>query len=234
MKRYSKTRLEIGEQDSSFTNMRAGQIYVGVGAFNGDDIAEYLNWCSGLRIVGIEPIKELCDQMRQRFRDNKEVAIINKACWKEKGNITFHEYMGCYKGLSAIPEVMTKLRPWPRIVKYKVEADTLDNILASLSIDEVDYLRVDTEGSEEAVLFGFTRYHPGTQFYIEFHMFNLANVLLRLLEMGARIDRVLMSRDSVNNSHVIGVVAGEFTQCEFKPRGWAEKQSRGIKCEFCL
>lgn len=206
------TKLEIGEQDSFFTNMRAGQIYVGVGAYNGDDIAEHLNLCSGLRVVGIEPIKKLCDQMRQRFKDNEQITIINKSCWKKKDNITFHEYMGAYGGLSTIKEVMTRLRPWPWIPEYEVETDTLDNILASLSIDEVDYLRVDTEGSEEEVLLGFTRYHPGTQFEVEFHILNLANVLQRLLEMHAKIDRVLMCRDPANNSHICGVVTGEFTE----------------------
>jgi len=206
------TKFEIGEQANSFTNMRAGQIYVVVGAYNGDDIAEYLNLCSGLRVVGIEPIKELCDRMRQRFKDNEQITIINKACWKEKDNITFHEYMGAYDGLSTLKEIMARLRPWPWIPEYEIETDTLDNILASLSIDEVDYLRVDTEGSEEEVLLGFTKYYPGTQFHIEFHALNLANVLQRLLEMSAKIDKVLMCREPTNNSHVCGVITGEFAE----------------------
>lgn len=212
MNLYSKaTKLEIGDTIAFFTkNMRAGQVYVDVGAYDGDTITPFLHKCSGLRIVGIEPHKELCDQMRQKFKDNKQITIINKACWEQKDNIIFYEYRGPAKGLSATKEFMTWIRPWPQILKYKVEADTLDNILASLGIDEVDYLKVDTEGSEEEVLLGFTRYHPGTQFCIEFHIFNLANILLKLLEMSAKIDVLLMSRDSNVYNHVCGQVRGEF------------------------
>jgi len=249
---YSKgTKLEIGEEKAFFIkNMRAGQVYVDVGAYDGDTITTpfFLNRCPGLRIVGIEPVKELCDQMRQKFKDNKQITIINKACWQEKGNIIFHEYSNPYKGLSAIKEIMTQLRPWPQIVQYAVEADTLDNILASLGIDEVDYLKVDTEGSEEEVLLGFTRYHPGTQFSIEFHIFNLANILQRLLEMSAKIDVVIMSRAPHVFSHVVGHVRGEFTtksnifekaeywygELGYRPPGYSDFPIHQVKVNYIL
>ena len=210
--------LEIGNQDynrNTFQNMKAGQVYVDVGAYDGDTVASTLSNCSDLRVIGIEPIKALCDEMTQKFKGNNKVTIVNKVCWREKGTIAFQEYQGWGKGLSTVKPFMTQLRPVPyfgtSILKYDVEADTLDNILADCGIDSVDYLKVDTEGSEEEALLGFTKYQPGTQFHIEHHIFNLANILQRLLEMGARIDRVTVSRDPNVNSHIIGAIAGEFT-----------------------
>lgn len=211
-----KVELETSEQwykGKTFTNMRAGQVYVDVGAYDGDTIVSTLSNCSDLRVVGIEPIKALCDEMTKKFKGNSKVIIVNKACWREKGTIAFQEYQGWGRGLSTVKAFMTQLRPVPyfgtSILKYDIEADTLDNILADCGIDSVDYLKVDTEGSEEEVLLGFTKYQPGTQFHIEHHIFNLANILQRLLEMGARIDRVTVSRDPNVNSHIIGVIAGE-------------------------
>lgn len=212
-------QLEIdteGYTQKAFTNMKAGQVYVDVGAYDGDTIISTLSNCPGLRIIGIEPIKTLCDEMNQKFKGNSKITIVNKACWSGKGIITFNEYMGWGKGLSTIKPFMTQLRPVPvfgtDILKYEVEADTLDNILESCGIDKVDYLKVDTEGSEEEVLLSFTKYHLGTQFHIEFHMVNLANILQTLVEMGASIDKVTISRDPNVNSHVIGAITGEFTR----------------------
>ena len=213
-----KVELETGKQwyeGKTFINMKAGQVYVDVGAYDGDTIVSTLGNCPDLRVVGIEPIKALCDMMNKKFKNNTKITIINKVCWREKGTIAFQEYQGWGKGLSTVKLFMTQLRPVPYfgtgILKYDVEADTLDKILVDCGIDSVDYLKVDTEGSEEEVLLGFTRYHPGTQFHIEFHIFNLANILQVLLEKEARIDRVITSRDTNINSHIIGVIAGKFT-----------------------
>jgi hypothetical protein len=109
---------------------------------------------------------------------------------------------------------MTELRPkglfTNHIAKYEVKADTLDDILAEDNIQTIDYLKVDTEGSEEQVLTGFTKYHKGTRFHVESHITNLENIICRLLEMGANIEEIGVMRDGNIKEHVVGSVIGEF------------------------
>jgi len=111
---------------------------------------------------------------------------------------------------------MTELRPeglfTHQIVKYEIQADTLDNILVENNISTVDYIKIDTEGSEEQVLQGFTKYHAGTRFHIESHITNLENILQTLLEMGVDIETLTVMRDGNIKTHILGSVIGEFTK----------------------
>ena len=213
------TKIELENKDyfkQFFKDAKPGQTYVDVGAFNGDTVDIALKY--GLNIIAIEPIKHLCETMKQKFAGNTNIKIINKAAWGNKCSLRFNEYEGWAKGLSTLQPRMTQLRPAPKfakdILKYDVEADTLDNILSENSIQDVDYLKVDTEGSEDEVLSGFTRYHNGTKFHIESHITNLENILQRLLEMHAQIDIVALSRDPNIKEHVLGTIIGTFTSSE--------------------
>lgn len=209
---FVNVSLEMDDRDYFellFRDVKPKQVYVDVGAFNGDTVERALKIMPDPIIVAIEPIKSLCDQMKRKFSDRNKVIIVNKACWAEQYKMTFYEYMGGGKGLSTLLPVMTQMRPSP-MIQYDVDTDTLDNILIELNISTVDYLKIDTEGSEDAILFGFTRYHSGTRFHIEFHMINLANILQRLMEMNAQIEKIIIHRDPNIKNHVIGAVIGEF------------------------
>jgi FkbM family methyltransferase len=188
--------------------------FVDVGGYDGDTVTKALQISPNLKIVVIEPIKHLCDTIKQKFINNPNVIVVNKAAWNKKCDVEFNEYDGWAKGLSTIQSTMTQLRPYPQftnnISKYNIKADTLDNILSELNIPVVDYLKVDTEGSEEQVLQGFTKYHNGTRFHIEHHITNLANILDKLLVMGTDIEKVTVFRDCNIKEHVVGAVIGKF------------------------
>jgi FkbM family methyltransferase len=190
------------------------EIFVDVGAFNGDTVTNALLINPGLKIVAIEPIRHLCAIMKQKFSHNPNITIVNKVAYNRKCSILFNEYEGGFQGLSTLQKVMTELRPkglfTNHIAKYEVKADTLDDILAEDNIQTIDYLKVDTEGSEEQVLTGFTKYHKGTRFHVESHITNLENIICRLLEMGANIEEIGVMRDGNIKEHVVGSVIGEF------------------------
>ena len=193
---------------------RDSKVFVDVGGYDGDTVTKALLYNLNLKIIVIEPIKHLCEIIRQKFSDNPNVIVVNKAAWNKKCDIEFNEYEGWSKGLSTLQPTMTQVRPAPlfttHIEKYNVEADTLDNILSEYNIQSVDYLKVDTEGSEEQVLEGFSKYHNGTRFHIEHHITNLSNILDKLLEMGTNIEKVTVSRDCNVKEHVVGAVIGNF------------------------
>jgi FkbM family methyltransferase len=217
------TRIEVANRDyfdEFFKDVKAGQIVADIGAFTGDTVDLAIKHNPNIKIIAIEPIKHLCEAMQQRFTRNPNISIVNKAAWSSKITTEFNEYEGWAKGLSTIQPNMTKLRPepafTPHILKYPVDCDTLDNILAELNIDTVDYIKIDTEGSEDEVLAGFKRYHADTRFHIESHITNLENILQRLLEMSAQIDIVALSRDSNIKEQVLGIVIGQFISPEMK------------------
>jgi len=230
------TKIEIANRDyfeDFFNCAKDGQIYVDVGAFTGDTVDIAIKYNPNLKIIAIEPIKHLCEAMKHKFAGNSNITIVNKAVWSNKVKTEFNEYDGWSKGLSTIQMDMTRLRPEPaftkNILKYPVECDTLDNILSELNIYTIDYLKIDTEGSEYEVLAGFLKkYRANTRFHIESHITNLENILLRLLEMSAQIDVVALSRDSNIKEHVVGIVIGKFVMPEMKKERQQTKNITGI------
>jgi FkbM family methyltransferase len=211
------TKIEVLNRDyfeDFFNGAKPGQIYVDVGAYNGDTIDIALKHNPNLKILAIEPSKSLCEAMRQKYISNSNITIVNKAVWSSKVTREFNEYEGWAKGLSTIQPDMIKLRPepvfTPHILKYPVECDTIDNILSELNIDTVDYIKIDTEGSEEEVLTRFKKYHANTRFHIESHITNLENILQRLLELSAQIDIIALNRDCNIKEHVLSTVVGKF------------------------
>ena len=202
--------------DYNNENIQKNKVFVDVGGYNGDTVTKALECNSHLKILVIEPIKDLCDLMKQKFSHNPNITIVNKAAYDKKDNLILNEYSGWSNGLSTLQPVMVKLRPegqfTNRILKYTIEADTIDIILSENNIRYVDYIKIDTEGSEENVLCGFTKYHVGTRFHVESHIINLENILQTLLEMGAYIERITVMRDGNIRKHVVGSVIGKFTR----------------------
>jgi FkbM family methyltransferase len=205
--------------DNVRNSARDSKVFVDVGGYDGDTVVKALQVNPNFRILAIEPIKYLCEDMKKKFVNNTNITIINKAAFNKKCSIQFNEYDGGFRGLSTLQKIMTELRPKGMftnyISKYEVQADTLDNILAENDISTVDYIKIDTEGSEEQVLEGFTKYHARTRFHIESHITNLENILQTLLEMEVNIEKITVMRDGNIKNHVVGSVVGEFVRSGF-------------------
>lgn len=207
--KYNTFDLFFQDNDN---NVKENKVFVDVGGYDGDTVKTALEYNPNLRIIVIEPIKTLADIIKQKFLLNKNVTVVNKAVWSCKCNIPFNEYEGGLKGLSTLRPVMVELRSvlTGRIIRYDVEADTLDNILSDLDVNIVDYLKIDTEGSEEQVLKEFTKYNNDTRFHIEHHVINLSNIIQELLEVNADIEKITTFRDGNIKEQVVGAVIGKF------------------------
>lgn len=194
--------IEISNKDNFDEFFQYGQdskVYIDVGGYDGDTVTKALQYNPNLKILVIEPIKILADKIKQKFANNPNVIIINKGAYNEKGIVQFNEYNGWSNGLSTIQPIMIQLRPegtfTNQISKYNIETDTLDNILTENNIQIVDYIKIDTEGSEEQALEGFSKFNKQTRFHIESHITNLENILLKLLEMNSNIEKITLARD---------------------------------------
>jgi len=164
---------------------KPNMICVDVGAQFGGVTHWILKLNKDLTVVAIEPNPYNFIKLKKRFKNNKHVLLVEKACWLRKETMPFHILPEPSHGRLKIYD-----RPHPRQTEIvNVEADTLDNILAELNIDCVDYVKIDTEGFESRILKHFTKYRKGTIFHLEHHG-KLLSILKQLKDLNIWIIEV--------------------------------------------
>lgn len=102
--------------------------------------------------INIEPNKKLIDELsKKRKRDaNLQVGISNK-----NGKMSFREYPD-FDGLSTLSEDIKELykdRQY-NFIDYEIPVKTLKSVLRSKNVKDIDFLKIDVEGHELAVLEG--------------------------------------------------------------------------------
>ncbi len=124
----------------------------------------------------VEPIKSEADKL-----SNKKY-IINKGLWSKKERKTLF-VLGNRLGSSSMYEPQEKNFDLHNIKekdyenfkvtnKHEVECDTLNNLLHGLKIKNLDYLKIDTQGSEFEILKGIGNYRP-LLIRLETHIFSM-------------------------------------------------------------
>ena len=124
----------------------------------------------------VEPIKSEADKLS----NNKY--IINKGLWSKKEKKTLF-VLGNRPGSSSMYEPQKKNFDLHNIKekdyekfnitnKQEVECDTLNNLLDGLKIKNLDYLKIDTQGSELEILKGIGNYRP-LLIRLEAHIFSM-------------------------------------------------------------
>lgn len=127
-----------------------GDIVVDVGAHTGNfvDIALKQNPTT---IIAIEPSPPNYRKLCRRFKNSSVVTCIEKAVWFRLGQIYFNAQGREQDNVNV--SYIPYLQPYVKQDKLcVVECDMLDNICKSLP--RVDFLKIDVEGSEIAVLLG--------------------------------------------------------------------------------
>jgi len=114
----------------------------------------YLFYRKGWSGVNFEPIPELAEKFRRK-RDRD--IVITKAMSNFKGEAVFSTGIKEYEVNSSLLSVNL-----PKQKNITVEVDTLENILDQLGIQEIDFISIDTEGTEVDVLEGLnlSKYRP--------------------------------------------------------------------------
>jgi len=167
-----------------------GDVYVDVGASTGQTIFELRNFFKErIRIIAIEANPEACKILRQREPD---ITIIQKGAWFEKGKAWFSSpERDTVHGQVTIDESEAKL---PQRELVSIDVDTLDNILKDEGLSSANFVKIDVEGNEPAVLRGFRTVKIGTKFHIEWHM-NLDAVLKELENLGIEVIELIKWND---------------------------------------
>ena len=137
-------------------------IFFDVGAHKGETITrfkKYFNKNNLLEIHCFEPNKKLADILKdQNFKNVK----INDYLLLDKINYENNFYSMSKSGASSVfkPEeewLEMKKKKTNKEISYTLElvrSDTIDNYCSTNNIDNIDFLKIDTQGSEKNVLMG--------------------------------------------------------------------------------
>jgi len=129
-------------------NPQDNEVVVDVGAHVGKYTLKSGNLVgSNGKIISLEPNPETYKILEKNIKLNKINAIpLQLAVSNKKGTEKF--YLADYRGKDSI------IKDGSELGTLEVETDTLDNILHSLHLQKVDWIKIDVQGAEVLVLEG--------------------------------------------------------------------------------
>jgi FkbM family methyltransferase len=168
-----KLRAQAAEQQlvrQFFGDLEAG-FFVDVGASHPRDSSQ--SWHleqAGWRGILVEPIPELCEELR---RDRPRSITVQAACGapEQRGRVEFHVADGYTR--SALQRNAVSLTA-SFVRTDTVDLKTLDDILAEARPPKIDFVSIDVEGFQLSVLRGFDlqKYRPAL-LLVEDHLYDL-------------------------------------------------------------
>lgn len=118
------------------------------------------NWLSArkfLNVIGFEPSEKGFHELPAR--QDVQTTYLNSAVFREKGEQKFY-FARHHEKSSIYPPNMSLLSQFPDAERFEtveeanLQVDTLDNQLGDNGIDRVDFIKLDTQGSELGILQG--------------------------------------------------------------------------------
>ena len=134
--------------------LNSGDLLFDVGAHIGDKSQQFLN--KKRKVIMIEPLPKCVEELKSKFKDYKNIEILQKALGKKKGNTTLMIN-------SKVPTLSTMSDHWKKgrfsnqiwDTKILVEMTTLDELIKAYGLPS--YIKIDVEGYELDVLMGLTQ-----------------------------------------------------------------------------
>jgi FkbM family methyltransferase len=112
--------------------------------------------------IGFEPDEDECERLRQRYADRPWVSIVPHALGAAPGPATLHitrepACSSLYQPLDEVVDRHPRLEPQRLAARQHIELITLDDWCATVGVDRIDLVKLDTQGSELDVLRGAVR-----------------------------------------------------------------------------
>jgi FkbM family methyltransferase len=133
-------------------------VIVEVGANYGNDTARFVQDKNN-EVWAFEPTPELVDHLKNKFKDDENFYLIDKAVDVEEGKRIFNIAGGGDWGCSSLYEftedIHEKWQGRPDFnITHTVEVDTirLDTFIINNNIEKIDYLWIDAQGNDFKVL----------------------------------------------------------------------------------
>jgi FkbM family methyltransferase len=114
------------------------------------------------RAVGFEPDEDECERLRNHYHDRPSVEIVPRALGSKPGPATLYitrepACSSLYQPSDDVVDRHPRLEPQRLVTRQQVELITLDNWCEQQGVDRVDFIKLDTQGSELDVLRGASR-----------------------------------------------------------------------------
>ncbi len=157
-------------------NKKEDIVIFDLGANEGRFYTEIVNFFGASAIkkyVGVEPNINLFKQNLLPIQD-KNIVMVNKAVYSESGLDLYFTEVENHEAGNILAETNERFK-WgekePK--KYKVNTITISDLMKDVGVDYIDYLKVDIEGSEYALIDSLTPElcEKINQISVEFHDF---------------------------------------------------------------
>lgn len=131
------------EKEEAYKNcltINQNEIFMDLGAYDGDTVREFLTACDGKyrKIYALEADEKNFKKLIANTADIDRLEAFNLAAWDKKETLAFEKKKGRNSKLSAAGTI-------------SIQSDSVDNILSGR---EITVLKMDIEGSEERALDG--------------------------------------------------------------------------------
>ncbi|MBR6531147.1 MAG: FkbM family methyltransferase [Clostridia bacterium] len=135
-----KCEKQKAEIYSEYLKLNENEIFMDLGAYDGDTVREFLQATGGRynRIIAVEADEKNYRKLTDKTAEINNITTYNLAAWDKKETLFFEKKKGRNSKLSSVGKV-------------EVQADSVDNILCG---EKITVLKMDIEGSEEKALEG--------------------------------------------------------------------------------
>ena len=162
-------------------NNRQKQIIVDIGANVGNYVLNVNNINPNTEIHAIEPMPTTYKKLCANVKNMQGVKTYNIAMGKQKEQLTIYDYDDLNsEHASLYKEVITELHESKNVKEYSVGTISLDEFCETNRIENIDVLKIDTEGHEYSVLLGAQRMLTEKRIGIIHFEFNEMNVVSRV------------------------------------------------------
>ena len=130
--------------------VRPGDVVLDIGAHLGGFTRQALRHGAAL-VIMMEPEPHNAECLEETFREEirqNRVMLVKSAAWHSKGTIEFG-----FGGLTGTVEEQQN----PRVSVIRVPTVTIDEMVAELKVERVDFIKMDIEGAERHALAGAAR-----------------------------------------------------------------------------
>ena len=178
-----------------------------IGANDGkrfDEISKFIKNNNELKAVLVEPVKKYFEQLKENYKDHKNIKFENSAisknneinflyCVKDKFLDNYQEHI---KGINSneIQHLLNHNVKKSHIEKIKVETLTFENLIKKYDLTEIDLLYIDVEGYDDKLVLDFldnSKLRPILIFeYIHIKNTSLKILIKKILNENYKILRV--------------------------------------------
>jgi FkbM family methyltransferase len=129
------------------------RVVVDAGAYTGFSAAWFSSRYTDAKIIAIEPSRSNFDLLRQNTAEFPNVIPRRAALWDSSGSVVVTDPgSGAWGFQVRQPDDENRNAPRELLAKEQVDALTVDDLVREYSIDRIDLLKLDIEGSELEVL----------------------------------------------------------------------------------